>query len=251
MSNPKILVTAGCSFSQVPSKDITWPIHLQNILQTEQVYYLGQGAAGNGIISRKIIFTIENLLQNYDAQDLLVGIMWTARNRFEIYSEKFIPHQKINTSDSFRNPIAVAEKENYYLVTHHWKDNTSMNWFKYFYNDFNATIITLEHILRTQWYLDTKKIKYFMCQAFDSSLVSKQEKDLIINKDIKHLYDCINLNNWIYDENFSNMYQFSLDSGLPFSRPPDKHPSTEHHRLFVEQKVLPMLTNKKYFVQTL
>lgn len=244
LKKPKCLITAGCSFSQVPNFDVTWPVHLRNFLQTENCLFLGQGAAGNGIISRKVIYHTQKMLQIYKPEEILVGIMWSGRDRQEIYStDKNFPHYSILAGESYRNPVRVAEEYNFYLINSHWNDDTTVNIFKNYFDEVGAYVFSIEHILRTQWFLQQYKIPYFMCEYMSDCLPKKQE--IITHTDINYLLALIDKSNWIP---IDNMYQYAVDSGLPFARPPDPHPSTAHHDLFVREKILPYLFQKNYVV---
>jgi hypothetical protein len=43
MANPKLLISCGCSYTQVPNTAQNWPVHLTNYLNCDTLY-LGQGA---------------------------------------------------------------------------------------------------------------------------------------------------------------------------------------------------------------
>ena len=106
MKNVKCLITAGCSYSQVPNRDVTWPVHLNEYLKPEKVYYLGQGAAGNGIISRKVIHALTEALKTYRPEEILVGIMWSGFNRRDIYSRKSLDTTIIDYgTDVYKNQL--------------------------------------------------------------------------------------------------------------------------------------------------
>lgn len=250
MENPKLLITAGCSFSQVPNSDVAWPVPLKEYLDCE-VLYLGQGAAGNGIISKKVIYHTLKALEQYNASDILVGIMWSGIDRKEVYlTNNITNYNSINhgpDNDRYRNPLRLSSDipdslRHYYIINTHWNDDLTQTYIKHFHDDTGSLIQTLEHILRVQWFLENRKIKYFMTQySFDVLPISTSE--VYKNPDVKHLYDQLDFTNWLPIE---NMYRFACDSGLPFARPPDPHPSTEHHKLMVDTVLIPHLKNKGY-----
>jgi hypothetical protein len=233
---PKCLITAGCSFSQVPNSDITWPVHLCDILQPTNVYFLGQGAAGNGIISRKVIYHTTQALKIYKPEEILVGIMWSGRDRQEVYStDPNFPHHDLeSTCEGYRNPVRIADEYNFYLMNAHWDDDATTNYIKNYYDEVGAYLISIEHILRTQWFLKQYNIPYFMTEYSVDCLPTR---DITISQhsDISYLLDLIDKNAWI---EIDNMWQFAMDSGVPFARPPDPHPATEHHFLFTRDKVM-------------
>ncbi len=246
MENPKVLVTAGCSFSQVPNRDVTWPVPLTKYLNPEEVLYLGQGAAGNGIISRRVIYHVSNLLQTYKPHEILVGIMWSGRDRMDVYSTKVIPHHSLDGGETYCNPVKVAKDYNFYLINNHWDDFSTTTYFKHFYDKVHTTMLTIEHILRVQWFLKNHGIHYFMTQFHPDALPLSNhpyDQEVMANPDIDYIFKLIDFNNWLP---ITNMWQYATDSGLPFARPPDPHPSTEHHQLFVDNIVIPWLKNKGF-----
>ena len=49
-----VLITGGCSYSQINNTDTVWCKHLQESLGFRFVAHLGHGAAGNAIISSQL-----------------------------------------------------------------------------------------------------------------------------------------------------------------------------------------------------
>lgn len=240
---PKCLITAGCSFSQVPNADVTWPVHLRDSLHAQNVFYLGQGAAGNGVISRKVIYTVQKALDIYEPDEILVGIMWSGHDRLETYSEKpNFEYNKLNShAEGYCNPVRITDEHNYYLINSHWNDELTQTFFKYFYDKIGSYVQTLEHILRTQWFLKQHNVPYFMTEySFDCL---PRSNDIIYHPDVQYLYDMLDKEKWLP---IDNMWQYAVDSGLPFARPPDPHPSTEHHEKLVREVVLVWLHRKGY-----
>lgn len=233
---PKCLITAGCSFSQVPNADVTWPVHLQNALHTDWCLFLGQGAAGNGIISRKVIYNVQKALKIYKPEELLVGIMWSGRDRWEVYStNKDLPHHVLDShAEGYRNPVRINQEYNFYLMNAHWDDDATKNYIKNYYDETGAYMLSLEHILRTQWFLKNHRVPYFMCE-YSIDCLPTRDSTIANHSDIRYLLDMVDKSNWI---DIDNMWQFAVDSGIPFARPPDPHPCTEHHEMFVRDKVL-------------
>ena len=245
MHNVKCFISAGCSFSQVPNADVTWPVHIRDCLQPECTYYLGQGAAGNGIISRKVIHTVQKVLEIYNTDELMVGIMWSGHDRMDaFYPEKpSLSYEPVGAgADNYTNPVRVAKENNYYIMNHHWNDELTKTYYKYFYSKIGACIQTIEHILRTQWFLQNLGIRYFMTEYNNDCL--PRDPEIINHSDVKYLYDMIDKSYWVP---IDNMYKFAVSTGKPFARPPDVHPSTEHHQLFVKDVCMPWLFRKYFF----
>lgn len=252
--NIKLLITSGCSFSQVPNSDVTWPVPLGKALNVETEYN-GRGAVGNDIISKSIIHKVSLALEKYNTDEILVGIMWSGMNRHAFYLTKQPPsYNKIATENSYyQNPqwIANPQRKCHYLIGTHWDDDLSKTYIKTFYDNIGSQIETIEHILRVQWFLKLNNIKYFMtCYSTDVLVPYLFSK----NKDALHLYNLIDKNHFLKynlleynsNETAENMNTWSQKTGLPYRDKNDIHPSTDMHQLLVDSIILPHLREKGY-----
>lgn len=256
----KLLITAGCSFSQAPAYKLTWPVHLaEHLKNSTKSVHLGHGAAGNGIISRKVIYQVNQNLQKYKNDEILVGIMWSGPDRFECFSQKYITHRhfhsgfknsifsknehySINTSGA-NNPLQIAVDATdygWYLMNSHWDDHTTSTFFKHFYDEVYATILTIEHILRIQWFLTVNKINYFMMKYSPNVLNS----EFYSHPECMYLYKMIDfsyftpdndIQSWIKEQNLQEKYNNY-----------DSHPSTEMHHEYTQNIIIPHLKDKGY-----
>lgn len=236
----KLLITSGCSFSQVPSGDLAWPIPLSKILNVD-VETHGRGACGNGIISRTIIHAVTNALKTYKPEELLVGIMWSGTERTEFYKpQPDIEFNKFYGGTFYSNPQFVVGHPNYILVTEGWEDELSKMWYKNFYSKEHGIIIAYEHILRTEWFLKMHNIKYFMTgYSYDSYPVPgfKTEEDL----EVKFIMEQVDYDNWL---SVRNMDDWCRKLGLPYRHKDDFHPSSAMHKRFVDEVIVPHLKMK-------
>lgn len=235
----KFLITSGCSFSQVPNIDVTWPVHLTQYLNCEAVH-LGRGSAGNGIISRTIIHAVSKALKSYKSEELLVGIMWSGYDRHEFFfAEEPIDFKKPEGSS---NPqwIVSPKNEYYYQMSPHWDDQLSSTYYRMFYDQKGSQLQTLEHILRVQLFLKSLNIKYFMTKyaynTIDMSIITG-------NEDLTYVYDLIDPEHFLAIDNIST---WAVNSGISYARPDDLHPSTTHHKEFVNTFIVPHLKTKNY-----
>jgi len=238
--NIKVIVTSGCSFTK---GEKSWPNHLSLILNKDLVN-LGKMSAGNGYISRSTIYQILELLKIYNNDQLLVGIMWSGASRHEIYKEK-IDYNKINQQGT-ENPISFIDDEHWTILNHHWTDYYSRNYYSSFYDEIFSYVITLEHILRTQWFLDRKKIKYFMTTFAPSVLPEKEKQD---HPSLQHLYDMIN---WSRFLPVNSCIDWCIESNIPCEDDDNlslwaRHPSDEQQKKFTENVIIPFLNQKESY----
>lgn len=270
--NIKVLIAGGCSFTQIPvysftevfetkivpkqiiknifdSGDIdskvriTWPIHLSLLISCSSIFE-GRGACGNGIISRSIIEATEFALKKYEPEEILVGVMWSGRDRGEYFFNDKPNYTYDNLGGQkfkyYKNPMNITTKANYYITNSHWNDEISKHYYSY-YDDHGATQKTLEHILRIQWYLKNKNIKYFFSE-YHSDVLPKTE-DYTNHPDLKTLYELLDMDNFLP---CTNCYDWCLDFGsYEYLEMHGNHPSSEQSLEFTEKVIIPHLITKK------
>lgn len=257
----KYFISTGCSFTEIsmqefhnetyvdtdqyPKLSFCWPLHVNNHLKSIPCYK-GKGASGNGIISRSTIFEVMNALKTYKPEEILVGIMWSGAYRQEVYSENIrLPYYEVNKNNpNTNNPATVGGLPNFYKVMPYWEDELSKFYYKNIYDDVGAFMLTIENILRVQWFLKQHKIKYFMTQYYHPTFPSKE---ILEHPDIKYLYEAIDFTEWLNVESewdWCAKYQDpSTWDDLPVSF---KHPNTKQHRAFAEHVIIPHLQKKGY-----
>lgn len=234
MSKYKLLVTSGCSFTAGYS---TWPNPLSQKLNCHLKNY-AIVSVGNGRISRSIIYGVNEALKEYHPDDILVGIIWSGSNRREFFQSD-VDLENITTTGT-ANPHRFIDQadDNWVTLNHHWNDVYSKIFYKYFYDEVDSEIITLEHILRAQWFLEKKNVKYFM-SCFAPAVLPHKE-----NVNTKHLMDMVD---WSKFLNVSSYMEWCLDSGVPINendkgRPlTSMHPTPEHDIKFVNDVIIPFV----------
>jgi hypothetical protein len=247
----QVLVTGGCSFSECISPWITtWPKHLEKMIDPKVVYHEAIGGQGNDNISREIIYRISQLLKIYQPDDILVGIMWSGPDRKSIFLNYSNIKEKITHGMSiveYGQTLGVLNPYNWVTESDQagWlllggNDSKSKLYYTELHHFVEAQITTIEHVLRLQWFLKLYNIKYFMTtytnEVFDRSVVN--------NANVKYLYDQIDFDSFLP---VAGEYEWCRDfSNLDFPVAGDYHPSTEQHKLFTEQVIVPFLQNKEY-----
>lgn len=233
----KILIASGCSYTQGSHN---WPNPLASLLDCGLKNY-GEVSVGNGRISRSVIYGVNEALKYLNNSEILVGVVWSANNRRELYQSK-IDYSTIS-HEGVANPHGFVDSENKWVtVNHHWTDFYSKQFYKYFYDSVESEIITLEHILRTQWFLEKHNIKYFM-STFAPGVFPTQS-----NNSTQHLLDLIDFSKFLKIK--SVMEWCVEDSGLPLSEYDrnqqhhtidSMHPTEDHSKKFAEEVILPFI----------
>jgi hypothetical protein len=241
MKKRKILLTGGCSFSECISTHIdTWPRHLEKNLPTYEHISTGMGSQGNGLISRRVIYQVTETLKHTAARDILVGIMWSSPNRHDYYTTT--PPVVYKEDMWMENPTRFVPNGQgaWNIVSPQWRMPAAANYYVNFHDQIAQYIYTLEHILRTQWFLQSQGVKYFM------STYTREVLPPIVrtHNDTQHLYQLLDLDVFLP---VTGEYEWCRDySGLSFPVKGDNHPSTEQHQRFTKQVILPFLQQKDY-----
>ena len=285
MNRPKFFIATGCSYTQALAED-TWPVqvHRNLSLSNEQVRLGGIGAGGNYIISTRTISYVTEALKKHKPEDILVGIMWSGCNRKEVYLHKFPGEDQCHTfcwdndisriNDTNYNKILLKQRSemmlwpttignpyfNYYAINGEWTDPLTNSYMENFADPIGAVIETCEHILRTQWFLEKHKIKYFMTE-YDNDVFAylRRKNDSRINfwdnnpkviehPDVAYLYKQIDKTYWLPIQHLADWVRKNCKD-LPYRVPvppmkKDPHPGTEQHQRFAEQVILPFLLEK-------
>ena len=93
----KKLITGGCSFTEWPQNVETWPKFLLEQLPDYTHANAALGSSGNGLISRRVIYETTQALKQYDAKDILVGVMWSGPDRHDFYVQHVTDDMTANT----------------------------------------------------------------------------------------------------------------------------------------------------------
>lgn len=267
----KVLLTAGCSFSEPGSEwGNTWPDYLAK--NYKHHIGLGKGGVGNGYISRAVIHEVNRVKPDvvgimwsaWNRVDLRIeelGIKNTqARDTYNKFKAKSWPNYPVHWNDleSFmqheieenlprlklllQDPIyylrrGFTEKEKYWTNIENLLDNPQYadSYFTLFNDNISTQIYSLEHILRTQWYLESKGIPYFMMAMNDAvtDLTKTPETTHLINM----LGEIMNPSLWAW-----TMKNYGTDGFVNY--PTDQHPKTLQHKKYTEQVILPYLESK-------
>lgn len=259
----KHLVVGGCSFSDGTDD---WPTALVNRLENYTLHNTARGSSGNEMISRRVIHKVNDLLKQESADNIIVGIMWSgsSRNCFYANNKKdilkvFAPHGK----QIYKKGIqALQDKDAYDLHStnpHMWpEEDTQGAWLnatvgmnylhnqKYielFHDDTLSVVRTLEHVLRTQWYLESKNINYFMVPYMKNWIL---ETDRINTVQVNYLLDMIDYDKWLPIVGEYEWVKENAKSPWRNKYKNDLHPSEAQHEDFVNEVVMPWLKKKKY-----
>jgi hypothetical protein len=234
----KIFVSAGCSFSKkIGPNNVPWNDYLANYCNPIKHISKGLGSAGNGFISRSVIYEVSKLLKDTNPKNIVVGIMWSGPIRQEFYWDNAEREHKWDDgidNEWFKLPANFKENDNgsWIRLPSIW--NTSDTYYKHFYDSTHGQITTLEHVLRTQWFLDKHNIQYFMLQYMDETFA---KKDL---PQCKHLTEQIDWTKFVTN---IGCYEWVTNKDLRLIDETN-HPTTEAHELFTNEVILPYLNAK-------
>ena len=288
----KNLVVSGCSFTETwpenPVDGQTWADYLAPMAEMK-LHNVAMCGAGNHIISTRLIKKTEELLNSgVSPDDIYVIAQWSGIYRFDRVVEKNMASwagpgfekrsvwiKALATGEKRFEPPSDTENDWIMNAGAHlegiWPPLLSIT------SKEHAFLETLENMLRVQWYLKSKNIKYKMFNGWDiftdGSLKEKffDVADLTVNgvdqfstdgnytnvsqpllkdncKWFGYLFDMIDWENfWTYESDkikFGGLTQWVCDNlpkDLWFREPGDQHPTNAGHREFARKVLLEFL----------
>jgi hypothetical protein len=108
----------------------------------------------------------------------------------------------------------------------------------FYSNKISNQVYSLEHILRTQWFLINNNIKYFMSCYTDRVL------DIPNNIDTSYLLDNIDLDKFVTTQGEEEWVRENIGHPIGFMSPTDRHPTSDSHKQWVEKVVIPYIGKK-------
>lgn len=260
----KLLLTSGCSFSECTNSYIgTWPRHLYRSLRPHEYSEhrsSAMGSQGNGLISRGIIYQVTEALKTHQPGDILVGVMWSGGDRHDFRCTDpnllgFVTKQ-INNG-WMKNPTGFVKntEPHWVILNQHWAfdgNPEAETHYRLFHDDIGASIYSIEHVLRTQWFLQSHGIPYFFSDYIDNNLGSIKN---LQHTEVKYLYDQIDRGQYLpVTSEYSWVLRHAINASelkpLPNNGPTwvrgVQHPTTEHHKEFTDQVIMPWLQLKEY-----
>lgn len=233
-SSKKLLITSGCSFTD---PNFAWPTQLSKKCDLDLIN-VALASQGNGLISRKLLHKLENLPHTYPSDEIIVGVMWSGISRYERF---------INSGDEYvgppylaYNPTSVVTKDerNWRLMSHEWvKSEDCRIYYGTFHSIISSTVQTLEHILRTQWYLDICGIPYFMSTFMDIF----SDLEIMNHPEVKYLYDMVDFSKFLPVEGFFEWNKKHYEEDGFDDLQNDWHPNEFGNVKFTEEVIFPHL----------
>jgi len=267
VSKIKYLVVSGCSYT---ANDGTWASSVYWKDDYSKVINLAIAGVGNHVISTRIIEEIDKLLnKGISPEQIDVIVQWSGLHRLDVVVPKKdkiprsisslpMPHKLKKRRDNDNIWVTDAGRVGKTI----WPDLYKI------ISDEQFFIFTLENILRTQWYLKSKKIKYVMftgwdifthgedplpfgksseimtsANQFSHEIYNNIDNDLLADIYIwsSDLWDMIDWNNfWTFENDkvkYGGMLQW-IQNTLPenwYAAHNDLHPSSEAHKKFTEK----------------
>jgi hypothetical protein len=147
-------------------------------------------------------------------------------------------------SDSnVKNPTEVVTGlSNWYIVNQHWTNKETVNFYENFQNTFSSMVYTLEHIIRTQLFLEKHNIKYFMSTYMD---IFKHDY-IMKHEEVKYLYEMIDFSKFLPIKGCHEWVKDNYRYSGGFNDPDEKglvgiHPTSFGHEKFTDEVIIPFL----------
>lgn len=262
----KVLITSGCSFSETTNHEEanwrTWPAHLYKNLESydfTEFRNSAMGSQGNGLISRGVMYNVIDCLKTYKPEDILVGVMWSGSNRsdYRCHNPDLLSWQGENIDGWIENPTSFVRNahKHWVIMNIGWRNEEAKIYYKNFHDFIGCTIVSIEHILRLQLFLKSKRIKYFFTNYVDHNIIDRTNIEYEIHRlEIDYLYDQIDFTDylpvssehrWVY-ENATDKEQYRKDHLYNGNVSAWIHPQKHHHKQFTDEVIMPWLLERNY-----
>jgi len=220
------IVTAGCSFTKY--KWPCWPNYIGWFQGGYDLTNLGSAGSSNETIARSVY----NAVNKYPSIKK-VYIMWSGSNRYEIV------HDEIDHSLKRDETITYSRWDsdfdwNQFYGGHYYKDKHEY-YVRWFQNERQNDVRTLETILFTQMFLDKAKIDYTMMCYRGHIIVHDKNK---MSNGQKALYDKIDWTKFIFWQEHGGLDDFAKALYKDqYNLPDDYHPLPLAHYHWVKDVI--------------
>ena len=277
----KHLVTSGCSFSDNLRRqgeiNSRWPMFLAEHAGLK-LHNRGQGSAGNDWIADSLIYQICKLLEDsVEPSEILAIAMWSGIDRNSIYiSESGTPrYSELQTAEFMSNPanFTANPPNEYYNPPRNGSGwllgsascsfpNDLIQQYKQllvtrYLNEEALMIRSLDNWLKLQWFCASKGITlwnltymniwHYPGYGYTSNKLEETELNATPYfyetwpDNTRHLYDQLNLKQWLFYGHRGGMYEWCRDEGLGFYSD-NVHPSVDSHRKYAEEWLWPRIS---------
>jgi len=268
------VVTGGCSFSKradlpiMTEQEKTWTNAIEESFEFPFHYHTGEPASGNSLISRRVIYTLSNVLKipNIKSDEIILSVMWSDPIRTDLFAShnetyKW-PHLTKNKGNT--EPLRLGEgfDTSYNQENRNWgylrsggfpsKDGYTykeyaewMNtYYENFYTDEYSIINTFESILRVQSFCKLNKIKYVFHTM--KNIFTNKNGDFLHKqyKETEHLFEQIDFENFQFVNDYDGLYEYAVENKLPFWDD-NLHVQWDGHKIYfnnvIKKRILEMI----------
>ena len=164
MNEDKIFIAAG---SGIVNNKNCWQ-HICKEKLNYSLFDLTEEKIGNALISRRVIYKVNELIKTHKPEDIVVGIMWTIPQIQERYINDIKNDRYMSKTENSLTSVVDSIKNWRVLNFENISSSEDCElFFKIIHNKLQSYVLSMEHILRTQWFLNRLGIKYFMTSHLD------------------------------------------------------------------------------------
>jgi len=227
----KYIVTSGCSFSDpTTTEHKTWPVQLEELYPNHKIYGLGCCGQGSDWISKSIIYKVNELLKSdINTSEILILCCWSGLDRRSILVNKEITSLHYRFKDWKMHKSNEMRK----MKIGSWQDFDE-EFAKLISREQNV-YMSVENILRTQWFLTLHNLEYRFFTYRDIFTDVENEYP-----DISYLWDMIDWDKWWFHNEYGGMTEWINDNikgGFDGEGGYSGHPISSSHKVFTEKVV--------------
>ena len=211
-------IAHGCSFTRY--KWPCWPAYVPWFNGGITMINKGRSASGNETISRGVI---NSAMKHKEIAH--VYIMWSASDRYEV-----ITHEKGEDDRSEMTYRVWDDDFNWSVYYGGHRDKDKNDFFRrHFWNEEHQYYRTLEHILRTQMFLDKKQIPYTM-MLFRKNVLRHDCK----SESEQAIYNSIDWTKFKFYNDNGGLWEFAEEHFAQYYLKGESHPPPIAHYYWVK-----------------
>lgn len=276
----KRIITSGCSFSDSDTPFV-WPNllekHIKKLSTDVTFDHRGLSSQGQQLIQKKVIHAIHKAFtEGYKPEDICVMVMWSGHERRSWYIDepdaigRIINHWNKKETISFQLQFGDLEnKADYptsvgdfsklgkkyipYNKLGGWyigsRNFDELDFFKEYFMlsmTVESIILSLENILMLQSFCKSHNIKLY--EQFYMDYVYDLIEGHKTHKEVKHLYDLIDWNNYVSTKSIHGyLKEKEVVPDQYFQNPGDNHPNLAGHLVWTDEVLFPHLEKTNFY----
>lgn len=239
----KLIITAGCSFSE----SHCWPGALADYIGSDHCEFQHYAVSGQGneLIQKKVTSAVIRALQRFQPEEIAVFVMWSSVDRRGFHISD-LGRELIARNSDRRSALQFTDLSGQLVEGSGWyhcqisrmDNHITKTYYNFLHSTASAVHVTLENILLLNLLLERSRI--FNRQMVIMSQIIDDLTEFQTSEIAGHLFASIDWTQFDLIGEYDYL-KAQADPGQYFTED-QWHPNARGHELWFEQRLLPWLT---------